>query len=146
MHYERIIPPMTENVLMPKLIAIPQIEDSLGSLGILEGSELVPFDMRRVYFIHSVPAGSVRGSHAHKTLQQVIFAASGSLDLILDDGDSRYEFELSNATMAVQIPPGYWRTLANFSNNAICVVLASQLYDESDYIRDYKAFLEWRKG
>ncbi len=128
----------------PKLIEFPHVDNPLGSLGILEGPELVPFEIKRVYFIHSVPEGSVRGSHAHKGLQQVIFAASGSLELILDDGKAKYEFELNDASKAVQVPPGFWRTLKNFSANAVCVVLASHLYDESDYIRDYDEFLNWR--
>ena len=128
------------------MVKLPNVENPLGSLGILEGPELVPFDIRRVYFIHSVPEGAVRGSHAHKELNQVIFAASGSLDLILDDGKSKYEFELNNASKAVQVPPGFWRTLKNFSTNAVCVVLASHLFDESDYIRDYDEFLKWRNS
>jgi len=130
----------------PTVIQLPHIFDSLGSLGIIQGAELLPFQVNRVYFIHSVSEGAVRGSHAHKKLQQLIFAASGSFDLILNDGEKSLEFQLHDPTIAVQVPRGYWRTLHNFSADAVCMVLASTAYDESDYIRDYDEFLRWRKS
>jgi len=129
---------------LPSLVHLPCISDPLGTLGVIEGPSILPFDVKRAYFIQGIPAGSVRGSHAHKELQQLIFAPSGSFDLILDDGVKLFEFRLESQSVAVVVPPGYWRTLQNFSSDAVCMVLASAMYDESDYIRDYQEFLNWK--
>jgi hypothetical protein len=130
--------------LVPSLIDIPTKSDTLGSIGILELTGIVSFNVKRVYFLHAIPEGSERGSHAHKALWQLMFAPSGTFKICLDDGVSFYEFKLENASQALLIPPGYWRTLRDFSSHAVCVVLASDVYDESDYIRDYDEFLKWR--
>jgi dTDP-4-dehydrorhamnose 3,5-epimerase-like enzyme len=136
---------MVDN-LVPSIVDLPQVFDSSGTIGIIEGAELLPFQVNRVYFIYGVSEGAVRGSHAHKQLQQLIFAASGSFDLVLDDGETVHTFNLNSPKTAVLVPTGYWRTLQNFSTNAVCIVLASTSYDESDYIRDYAEFLEWRQA
>ena len=97
-----------------------------------------------MYFIHNVPTGAERGSHAHKELKQLMICLSGSVEVDLDDGDETFSFVLKNPYQAIQVPSGYWRTLKNFSVDAVLVVLASSEYQESDYIRDYSEFLDWR--
>jgi dTDP-4-dehydrorhamnose 3,5-epimerase-like enzyme len=128
------------------LLSIPNVRNEMGSLGIIEFKSLIDFEVKRTYFIHSIPEGSERGSHAHKALWQLMFAPSGAFKICLDDGVSFYEFKLENASQALLIPPGYWRTLRDFSSHAVCVVLASDVYDESDYIRNYDEFLKWRSS
>lgn len=131
---------------VPTAVDIPSIDGELGSIGVIEGKALLPFAVNRMYFIHNVPKGVERGSHAHRSLRQLIVCVSGSLNLSLTDGDNKYDFILTHPKEGVLVPPGYWRTLTNFSEGAVCVVLASDEYDESDYIRDYSEFLEWRRN
>lgn len=124
---------------------VPRVVDHLGAIGIIEGSKLLPFPVKRFYFIHSVPPGATRGSHAHLALEQVLIAVSGSVRVRLDDGRASVEFSLSTPDVALYIPPGYWRTLTDFAPVSVIAVLASHEYDESDYIRDYDAFLDWSR-
>ncbi|HWH25517.1 MAG TPA: FdtA/QdtA family cupin domain-containing protein [Pseudolysinimonas sp.] len=126
-----------------RLIDIPLLSDPLGTLGVVEGPSLLPFAVRRFYFIRDVPAAATRGSHAHKVLRQVLIALNGSLVVDLDDGKSVESFELNSAAVGLHIPPGYWRTLRNFSPETVVAVLASEEYAESDYIRNYQDFLAW---
>lgn len=104
----------------------------------------IPFDIQRVYYVYDVPGGEARGGHAHKDLQQFIVAASGSFDIILNDGKVKRTFNLSRPYMGVYAPPGIWRELDNFSSGAICLVLSSHPYSEEDYIRDYSKFLRYK--
>jgi dTDP-4-dehydrorhamnose 3,5-epimerase-like enzyme len=130
----------------PTLISIPTFSNPLGSLGVVEGDGEFPFQIKRVYFLHNVPEGAVRGSHAHKNLSQLIIALSGRISVTLDDGYMAKVFELESAEQALTVPPGYWRTLTNFSQGATALVLASEEFTPSDYIRDYDEFVEWAKN
>ena len=126
-----------------ELRAIPSVANALGSIGVLEDPSLVPFSIERVYFIYDVPAGSERGSHAHKNLEQFMVAASGSFTVELDSGSGKESFVLDSPSVGLYVPPGMWRDLKDFAPNSVCLVLASTKYDESDYLRDYEEFLRW---
>jgi len=125
-----------------KIIKLPKIYDSRGNLTFIEGKKHIPFEIKRVYYLYDVPSGAIRGGHAHKRLQQLIIAVSGSFDVILDDGYTRKRFHLNRPYYGLYIPTMVWRELDNFSAGAVCLVLASEYYDEDDYIRDYEVFLE----
>ncbi len=127
------------------LVDIPLLVDPLGAIGVVEGPQLLPFEVRRFYFIRDVPAGATRGSHAHKQLNQIIIALHGSVNVDLDNGRTTSTFVLSSPTVGLHVPPGYWRTLSEFAPATVVAVLASREYDESDYLRDYGLFLEWSK-
>jgi len=126
-------------------IDLPRIADPNaphgGNLTFIEGGEHIPFDIRRIYYLYDVPGGAVRGGHGHKALQQVIIALSGSFSLILDDGYERQRFYLNRSYYGIYVPPMLWRELENFSSGSVCLVLASERYDESDYYRQYADFL-----
>lgn len=126
-------------------IELPKIEDSRGNLSFIEGGIHIPFDIKRVYYLYDVPGGSDRGSHAHKNLHQFIVAMSGSFDVLLDDGKEKKRFHLNRSYYGLYICPMMWRYLDNFSSGAVCMVLASDHYDEADYIRDYDVFLNLAK-
>jgi hypothetical protein len=113
-----------------------------GNLSYIEGPSLVPFDIQRVYYLYDVPGGADRGAHAHKALHQLVIALSGAFDVVLDDGENRKLIRLDRAYKSLYICPMIWRTLNNFSSGAVCLVLASERYDETDYIRDYDDFLK----
>jgi dTDP-4-dehydrorhamnose 3,5-epimerase-like enzyme len=119
--------------------------DSRGLLTVAEYLNPVPFRIERVYILHDTKQGESRGFHAHKTLEQILFVVSGSLVITLDDGHSRERMVIQDSRRALYIRPGVWREMSDFSPGAVCIVLASALYDETDYIRDYHAFLEWKK-
>lgn len=102
----------------------------------------MPFDIRRVYYVYDVPGGAARAGHAHKALQQVIVAMSGSFDVTIDDGHHRERFSLNRSYVGLYIPSMVWRELDNFSSGSVCLSLASEFYDEGDYFRDYAAFLD----
>lgn len=124
-----------------KIINLPKISDRRGNLTFIEGNRHVPFEIKRVYYLYDVPSGESRGGgHAHKRLHQFIIAVSGSFDVILDDGFERMRYHLNRPYYGLYIPPMIWRELDNFSSGAVCLVLASEFYDEDDYIRDYESF------
>lgn len=125
-----------------RLINLPKIEDARGNLSFIEGGEHVPFDIKRVYYLYDVPGGSDRGSHAHRNLHQFVVAMSGSFDVVLDDGKGQQRFHLNRSYYGLYVCPMMWRLLDNFSSGAVCMVLASERYDETDYIRDYDEFLQ----
>jgi dTDP-4-dehydrorhamnose 3,5-epimerase-like enzyme len=129
-----------------QVIEIPRHTDPRGSLSVLESQIHVPFDIRRVYYLYDVPAGKVRAAHGHKRLQQLMVAMSGAFDVQVDNGFERRSFRLDRPDRGLYIPPGMWRDLGSFSGGAVCMVLASELYDESDYLRDYDAFLAYARG
>lgn len=122
-------------------IDLKQIETLRGSITSVENTNDFLFDFKRVYYLYDIPGGEYRGGHAHKDLQQVFVAISGSFDLIVDDGKAKKTFTLNSPSKAVQIPSGLWRELVNFSSGSVCLVLCSDIYDENDYIRNYQDFL-----
>jgi dTDP-4-dehydrorhamnose 3,5-epimerase-like enzyme len=124
-----------------KIIELPKISDPRGNLSFVEGGQHIPFEIKRVYYLYDVPGGSDRGSHAHKNLHQFIIAMSGSFDVVLDDGKQKQRFHLNRSHYGLYVCPMMWRDLDNFSSGAVCMVLASEKYDEADYIRDYEQFL-----
>lgn len=124
-----------------KLIQLPKIADPRGNLTFIEGGRHVPFQIQRVYYLYDTPGGAERGGHAHKGLHQLIVAMSGSYDVVLDDGKEKKRFHLNRSYYGLYVCPMIWRELDNFSSGAVCLVLASNLYDESDYYRDYKDYL-----
>ncbi len=123
-----------------RLIDLPKIADPRGNLTFIEGGNHVPFDISRVYYLYDVPGGSERGGHAHKGLQQLIIAMSGSFDVVLDDGTAKRRFHLNRSYYGLYVCPMIWRELDNFSSGSVCLVLASNIYEESDYYRDYSDF------
>jgi hypothetical protein len=124
-----------------RIIELPRIGDPRGNLTFVEGQQHVPFDIRRVYYLYDVPGGAERGGHAHRELQQLLVAMSGSFDVVLDDGMQHKRCHLNRSYFGLYIAPMVWRQLENFSSGSVCLVLASAPYDESDYFRDYQAFL-----
>lgn len=125
-----------------RLIDLPKIHDPRGNLTFIEGSNHIPFDIQRVYYLYDVPGGADRGAHAHRNLHQFIVAMSGSFDVVLDDGVAERRFHLNRSYFGLYVCPMMWRYLDNFSSGAVCMVLASHKYDESDYIRDQRVFRE----
>lgn len=115
-----------------------------GNLTVVENGVTLPFDVRRVYYLYDVPGGEERGSHAHRDLSQLIIAASGSFTVTLDDGNSKRTFFLNRPYQGLYVKPGIWRNLGDFSSGAVCLVLASDIYLEEDYIRDYNEFKNYR--
>lgn len=124
-----------------RIIDLPKISDPRGNLSFIEGGQHIPFEIKRVYYLYDVPGGSDRGSHAHKNLHQFIVAMSGSFDVVLNDGREKKRFHLNRSYYGLYVCPMMWRELDNFSSGAVCVVLASSRYDESDYIRSYDQFI-----
>lgn len=125
-----------------RIIDLPRVQDRRGNLTFVEGGRHIPFEIRRVYYLYDVPAGAERGGHAHRALSQVIIALSGSFDILLDDGRSRKRLQLNRPYQGLVVCPMIWRELDNFSSGAVCMVLASHMYDESDYYREYADFTE----
>jgi hypothetical protein len=122
-------------------IELPVISDRRGNLTFLEGNRHVPFDIKRIYYLYDVPGGAHRAGHAHKKLQQVLIAMSGSFDVTLDDGFSKTKFHLNRSYQGLYIPPMVWRDIDNFSSGAVCMAVASEWFDEADYYREYEDFL-----
>jgi dTDP-4-dehydrorhamnose 3,5-epimerase-like enzyme len=125
-----------------QIIDLPKITDPRGNLSFIEGKKHVPFEIKRVYYLYDVPGGADRGGHSHKELEQLIIAISGSFDIIIDDGFEKKQFHMNRSYYGLYISPMIWREITNFSSGSVCIVLASTIYDESDYIRDYDEFLQ----
>jgi dTDP-4-dehydrorhamnose 3,5-epimerase-like enzyme len=123
-----------------RIVEFPRVHDPRGNLTYIESEEHVDFDIRRVYYLYDVPGGSERGGHAHKQLRQVLIAMSGSFDVVLDDGVDRQRFHLNRSYFGLCIPQMVWREIDNFSSGSVCMVLASEHYDEADYYRDWHEF------
>lgn len=124
-----------------RLIDFPEINTHVGSLCFAECGSHIPFEVRRVYYLYNMPEDVTRGYHAHSRLNQVLIAVTGSMDILLDDGNDKQTFHLDNPSKGLYVGPMVWRELSNFSDGAVCLSLASDLYDESDYIRDYDQFV-----
>ncbi len=127
-----------------QMVDLPKIHDPRGNLTFIESGAHVPFAIERVYYLYDVPGGSERGGHAHKQLQQFIVAMSGSFDVVLDDGKDKKRVHLNRSYNGLYVCPMIWRELDNFSSGAVCMVLASTKYEESDYLRDYSEFMRVR--
>lgn len=123
------------------LILRPDKHESDEGLRPVVGTQFVPFDIKRIYYISDVPAGKIRGNHAHKSLAQLLVAINGSLEVTLDNSTSKHTYTLDSPNKATYIEPGMWRTVKKFSPGAVCLVVSSELYDESDYIRDYDQYV-----
>ena len=126
-----------------KLIDLPKITDPRGNLTVAEGDGEVPFDIKRAYWVYDVPGGESRGGHAHKRLRQLVIALSGSFTVTLDNGYERKTVLLNHPWQGLVIETNTWRTLDDFSSGAVCLVLASEHFDEDDYIYDYDEFLKY---
>jgi WxcM-like protein len=138
--------PMNKNSVFDcSVLELDKHHHNKGNISIVENKKEVPFDVKRIYYLYDIPGGEDRGAHAHKDLQQLIIAASGSFDIILDDGEVKRSITLNRPYIGLLVVPGIWRELINFSSGSICMVLASHKYDESDYIRDYNEFINYIK-
>jgi len=122
------------------VVELPRIQDRRGNLTFVEAGRHVPFDIQRVYYLYDVPGGAERGGHGHFKLRQLIVAMSGSFDVVLDDGTRRARYHLNRSYTGLYVCPMIWRELDNFSSCSVCLVLASEPYDEADYLRDYETF------
>ncbi|OBX22927.1 MULTISPECIES: sugar 3,4-ketoisomerase [Bizionia] len=121
------------------IVEVPTVSDTRGKLAVIE-KDCIPFNIKRVYYLYDVPSDSYRGGHAHKKLYQMLVALSGSFEVHLKDGENERKITLNKPDKGLLIVPGIWREIDNFSSGSVCLVLASEDYDESDYIRDYEAF------
>jgi dTDP-4-dehydrorhamnose 3,5-epimerase-like enzyme len=128
------------NITDIQILNIPKIQDTRGNLSVIEG-DVIPFTMKRVYYLYDVPSGAERGGHSHKEQQEFLVALSGSFDVVLTDGQAKKTVTLNKPNEGLLIPNGIWRELENFSSGSVCLVIASDVFEEADYIRDYKEFL-----
>jgi dTDP-4-dehydrorhamnose 3,5-epimerase-like enzyme len=126
---------------LARIINLRKISDPKGNLTPIEGGQDIPFEIRRVYYTYDIPGGETRGGHTHRRCEELVIAANGSFDVILDDGKGRASFFLNRSYFGLYVPPMVWRELANFSSGSVCLVLASDHYDETDYIRDHDDFV-----
>ncbi len=125
-----------------KIIDIPKVCSTRGSLSFLESENIIPFEIKRVYYTYDIPSGAERGGHAHKELFQLIIPVSGSFNVLIDDGNQKDTVFLNSPNKALMVTPGIWRELNNFSTGSVVLVLASEIYSEEDYIRNYRDFIE----
>ena len=126
-----------------KLVEIPKIKDVRGNLSVVE-KDIIPYEIKRVYYLYDVPSDAYRGGHAHKEQLELLIALSGSFEVTLDDGKSKRSIILNKPNKGLLIPKGIWRELQDFSSGSVCLVLASDVFDEEDYIRDYNDFLSFK--
>ena len=137
---------MKSSVYDCSIIELPKVHNVAGNItAINNGEGIVPFEIKRLYYLYDIPGGESRGAHSHKELEQLIIAASGSYDITLDDGTTKRTFNLSKPYYGLYTPSGIWREINNFSSGAICLVLASHIFNAKDYIRDYKQYVNYRK-
>ena len=125
-----------------KMINIPNVNDVRGNLAVIE-KDCIPFDIKRVYYLYDIPSDSFRGGHAHKEQYELLIAVSGSFEVVLDDGIQKQTITLNKPNMGLLIPTMIWRELQNFSSGSVCLVMASDVFDETDYIRDYQTFISF---
>jgi hypothetical protein len=127
------------------VVPLAKIHNRAGNITIIEGEENVPFPIRRIYYLYDIPGGESRGGHAHRELYQLIVAAGGSFDVLLDDGTNKKIVKLNRPNFGLLVVPGIWRELFEFSSGSVCLVLASHKYDENDYLRNYFDFIKYKK-
>lgn len=132
---------MAMNIDKCTLKELPKIADSRGNLSVIESEQTVPFGIERVYYLYDVPGGGERGGHAHKKLEQFMISLGGSFDVVIDDGNRKRTIHLNRPYIGLYICPMIWRNLENFSSGSVCLVLASEHYEEEDYFREYSEFL-----
>lgn len=130
----------------PHIITLPRFLDSRGNLSVIEQCKDIPFELKRVYWVYDVPGGEARGGHAFYKNRELIIALSGSFDVVLDDGDERSRYSLNRSYYGLYVPSGIWRSMENFSTNSLALIMASEEYNEGDYIYDYEDFLEYVKA
>ncbi|MDD2673820.1 MAG: FdtA/QdtA family cupin domain-containing protein [Flavobacterium sp.] len=135
---------MKTTVTGVQLLKIPVVEDTRGNLGFIQ-KDFLPFEFKRVYYLFDVPSSAYRGGHSHIVQQELLIALSGSFEVVVQDGLVKKSFVLNKPNVGLLIPTGIWRELQNFSSGAVCLVLASDVFEEADYIRDFDAFLESKK-
>jgi oxalate decarboxylase/phosphoglucose isomerase-like protein (cupin superfamily) len=129
------------NVFNCSVLELPKIHNRAGNITVLDHADsIIPFEIKRIYYLFDVPGGESRGGHAHKNLHQIIIAASGSFDVIINDGKIKRSIVLNRPNYGLYVPPGIWRDLENFSSGSVLLVMASEKYDENDYIRDYEDY------
>ncbi|PZX62272.1 sugar 3,4-ketoisomerase [Hydrotalea sandarakina] len=131
---------MTKQV---EIISLPKIQDPRGNLSFLQDNHQIPFAIARTYWIYDVPGGEKRGGHAFKTQQEFIIALSGSFEVVLNNGEEEKRWLLNRSYYGLYVPPGWWRSLENFSTNALALIASDKMYDSEDYIRDFSTFCEW---
>jgi hypothetical protein len=131
------------NVYNCSIIQLNKIKNRAGNISVIENSkQIIPFDVNRIFYLYDIPGGETRGEHSHKECHQFLIAASGSFEVLLDDGITKRLVQLNRADVGLHIPPKVWASELNFSSGSICLVLASHNYDENDYIRDYKEYIK----
>ncbi len=133
------------NNCIPKKLDLTKIIDERGKLTFIEGKNHIPFEIKRVFYIYDIHTGSYRGAHAHKNLHQLMISLSGSFEILLDNSKSKNTHYLNDPSKGLYIPPGHWTELCSFSSGAVCLVLASDIYQENDYIRDYDEFIKYKE-
>ena len=136
---------MKKTVFDCSLIELPSIKNRTGNITVIDNNIEIPFNIKRIFYLYDIPGGESRGAHAHKECHQFLIATSGSFEVQLDDGKVKKKVMLNQPYRALHIPPGIWASEVNFSSGAICLVLASHTFDETDYIRNYNKFLGYRK-
>lgn len=129
-----------------QIIEVEKILNRSGNISVLNNDSDLPFQIKRVFYLYDIPGGESRGAHAHKKCHQFLVAASGSFEVLTNDGMDQKQFQLNRSNVGLYIPPGIWASEVNFSSGSVCLVLASDLYDESDYIRDYKELINYKNG
>jgi len=136
---------MTETYLngLVKSIELPKIHDPRGNISVVE-KNIIPFDCKRVYYLYDVPSGATRGGHAHQEQLEILIAVSGSFDVVLNDGQEQVKIHLNRPNFGLLIRQGVWRELENFSSGSVCLVLASEIFEEADYIRDFESFKSFK--
>lgn len=127
------------------IIELPKHHHEQGNLTVIQNQIHLPFDIKRVFYLYDIPGGESRGAHAHKECHQFLIAASGAFEVFLDDGSVRRTVQLNRPFYGLHVPPGIWAAEQNFSSGSVCLVFASEIYDENDYIRSYEDFIEYRK-
>ena len=136
---------MKKTVFDCSLIELIRIKNRAGNITAIENNVEIPFNINRIFYLYDIPGGEGRGAHAHKECHQFLIATSGSFEVQLDDGKIKKTVMLNQPYRGLHIPPGIWASEVNFSSGSVCMVLASHVYEESDYIRDYKQFLEYKR-
>lgn len=132
-------------ILGPYIIELPKIHDPRGNLSFLEDNHQIPFAIARTYWIYDVPGGEKRGGHAFKTQQEFIIALSGSFEVVLNNAKEEKRWLLNRSYYGLYVPPGWWRSLENFSTNALALIVSDKMYDPEDYIRDFSIFIKWKQ-